>query len=41
VLLASRVFVALTLGLAFAHMLEFPGKLQLGPRDWLMVQQHL
>ena len=28
-------------GLAFAHVMELPGKLQLGGADWLTVQQHL
>jgi hypothetical protein len=41
VLLISRLLVALTLGLAFAHVLEFFGKQQLSAGDWLMVQQHL
>jgi hypothetical protein len=39
--LLARVFVALTLGLAFAHVLELTGKRQLAGPDWLMVQQHL
>jgi hypothetical protein len=33
--------VALTLGLAFAHVLELVGKRQLAGPAWLMVQQHL
>ena len=41
VLLLGRIMVALTLGLAFAHVLEFFGKLQLPARDWLVVQHHL
>jgi hypothetical protein len=40
-LLISRLLVALTLGLAFAHVLEFFGKQRPSARDWLMVQQHL
>ena len=39
--LFSLVFVALTLGLTFAHVLEIAGKLRLGARDWLIVQQNL
>jgi hypothetical protein len=39
--LLALVFVALTLGLAFAHVLEIAGKLRLGPHDWLRVQQNL
>ena len=39
--LLSLIFVALTLGLTFAHVLEIVGKLRLGPRDWLTVQQNL
>jgi hypothetical protein len=39
--LVSLTFVALTLGLAFAHVLEIVGKLRLGPNDWLTVQQNL
>ncbi len=37
----SLLFVALTLGLTFAHVLEITGKLRLGPREWLAVQQNL
>jgi hypothetical protein len=37
----SLIFVALTLGLTFAHVLEVVGKLRLGARDWLTVQQNL
>jgi hypothetical protein len=37
----SLIFVALTLGLAFAHVLEIVGKLRFGPREWLVVQQNL
>jgi hypothetical protein len=33
--------VALTLGLAFAHVLEIPGKLRLPGEVWLTVQQNL
>jgi hypothetical protein len=39
--LLSLIFVALTLGLTFAHVLEIIGKLRLGARDWLTVQQNL
>lgn len=39
--LLSLLFVALTLGLTFAHVLEIVGKLRLGPTDWLTVQQNL
>ena len=39
--LLSLLFVALTLGLTFAHVLEIAGKLRLGPREWLTVQQNL
>lgn len=39
--LLSLIFVALTLGLTFAHVLEIVGKLRLGARDWLTVQQNL
>jgi hypothetical protein len=39
--LLSLLFVALTLGLTFAHVLEIAGKLRLGARDWLTVQQNL
>jgi hypothetical protein len=38
---ASLYLVALTLGLAFAHVLEWPGKLRLGGTDWLTVQHNL
>ncbi len=41
VLLLSLSFVALTLGVTFAHVLEIVGKLRLGARDWLTVQQNL
>jgi hypothetical protein len=41
VALMSRLFVALTLGLAFAHVLEIVGKLQLSAAEWLTVQHHL
>jgi hypothetical protein len=37
----SLVFVALILGLTFAHVLEIPGKLRLAGPDWLTVQQNL
>ncbi|MEK0081615.1 hypothetical protein [Benzoatithermus flavus] len=37
----SLLAVALTLGLAFAHVLEIPGKLRLGGTDWLTVQHNL
>lgn len=37
----SLYLVALTLGLAFAHVLELPGKLRLGGADWLTVQHNL
>ena len=37
----SLVFVALTLGLTFAHVVEIAGKLRLEARDWLTVQQNL
>jgi len=37
----SLLFVSLTLGLTFAHVLEIVGKLRLGPREWLTVQQNL
>ena len=40
-LLISRLTVGLTLGLAFAHAVEFIGKRQLSAQDWLVVQQHL
>jgi hypothetical protein len=33
--------VALTLGLAFAHVMEIPGKLRLPGEVWLTVQQNL
>jgi hypothetical protein len=33
--------VALTLGLAFAHVMEIPGKLRLPGEVWLIVQQNL
>jgi hypothetical protein len=33
--------VVLTLGLAWAHVLEVPGKLQLDGPQWLLVQHHL
>src|SRR5215831_6175436 len=33
--------IVLVFGLAFAHVVELPGKLQLSGADWLMVQQHL
>lgn len=38
---SARFFVALTLGLAFAHVLEIPGKLRLDGPDWLTVQHNL
>jgi hypothetical protein len=38
---SSLLFVALTLGLAFAHVLEIPGKFRLSGPEWLTVQQHL
>jgi hypothetical protein len=37
----SLLFVALTLGLAFAHVLELVGKLRLDGPSWLVVQQNL
>lgn len=37
----SLTFVALTLGLLFAHVLEIPGKLRLGSAQWLDVQHNL
>jgi hypothetical protein len=37
----SLLFVALTLGLTFAHVLEIVGKLRLDGREWLTVQQNL
>jgi hypothetical protein len=37
----SLYLVALTLGLAFAHMLELPGKLRLEGADWLTMQHNL
>ncbi|HJS85693.1 MAG TPA: hypothetical protein VJ779_09545, partial [Acetobacteraceae bacterium] len=39
--IACQTCVVLTLGLSFAHVLEFPGKLQLEGAEWLMVQHHL
>jgi hypothetical protein len=39
--LLSLIFVGLTLGLTFAHVLEIAGKLRLGAGDWLTVQQNL
>ena len=39
--LLSLIFVVLTLGLTFAHVLEITGKLRLDARDWLTVQQNL
>ena len=33
--------LALTLGLAFAHVMEIPGKLRLAGEVWLTVQQNL
>ena len=33
--------VTLIFGLSFAHVMEFPGKLQLDGPAWLTVQQHL
>jgi hypothetical protein len=37
----SALLVALTLGLAFAHVLEIPGKLRLDGASWLTVQHNL
>ncbi len=37
----SLTFVALTLGLLFAHVLEIPGKLRLNGGQWLDVQHNL
>lgn len=37
----SLLLVALTLGLAFCHVMEIPGKLRLAGPDWLRVQQNL
>ncbi|MBX6320816.1 MAG: hypothetical protein IRY94_03220 [Rhodospirillaceae bacterium] len=39
--LLSLLLVALTLGLAFAHVMEFPGKLRFDGPLWLTVQQNL
>jgi hypothetical protein len=39
--IACLTCVVLTLGLSFAHVLEFPGKLQLDGAQWLLVQHHL
>jgi len=38
---SNLVLVALTLGLLFAHVLEWPGKLRLDGPTWLAVQQNL
>jgi hypothetical protein len=37
----SLLCVALTLGLAFCHVMENAGKLRLGGADWLTVQHNL
>ncbi|MFZ5790870.1 MAG: hypothetical protein ACOY3L_09245 [Pseudomonadota bacterium] len=37
----SLLFVALTLGLVFSHVMELPGKLRLDGADWLTVQHNL
>jgi hypothetical protein len=37
----SLLFVALTLGLTFAHVVEIVGKLRLDGPEWLTVQQNL
>jgi hypothetical protein len=39
--LLSLIFVVLTFGLTFAHVVEIVGKLRLDARDWLTVQQNL
>ena len=39
--LAATVLVALIFGLAFAHVVELPGKLRLDGPTWLTVQQNL
>ncbi len=38
---ASLCCTALVMGLAFAHVLELPGKLRLDGADWLTVQHNL
>lgn len=38
---SNLVLVALTLGLLFAHLLEWPGKQRLDGATWLAVQQNL
>jgi hypothetical protein len=38
---ASLFLVALTLGLAFCHVMEVPGKLRLSGPEWLTVQHNL
>ena len=37
----ATLLVALILGLAFAHVMEVPGKLRIDGPTWLIVQQNL